>query len=1428
MPAQGRRIVPPLGAVVNGVAAAQMAVEMAQLAEEIQALMTPPLTPEKIDEIADIIANGVAAAAIGFVLGRIVKAARRKPSAVAARGDNKGRTNATGTITGDVSAAKVPGEAACEFGSCQPVIFATGVKVLAQTDFALAGPLPVEWRRFYRSSDRRPGWTGRGWSSPLAIELALTHGATLYYDERGRTVTLPELAAGERHFDPRERLTLVHHADRRWSIAFADGLLLEFAAPVAGQWRLPLLRQQDANGNAIVLHYPAYGDVGHDGIAPRPLGFTDSAGRRIDFVWQEQSQQQQPPAGLSRGPHPLLLEIRLLPRTLEGVPQPGAVLARYAYDTAGNLQDDRHPDLAAATDAAGGTSRYRYRNHLMVAYTTKEGFTHHQQWSREDAGGRVVRTWCDLPGVLDTRFAYDTDARTTDVTDALGRTVRYHYNRHHEVTAIEEAGPDGRPVRTETTMDAAGRPREVRDALGRTVRYQFDTWGNLTSVADPTGATTRFVYGSGPAHNLPVEIVDALGSTWRTAYDTHGNPVTQTDPLGFETHTAYDPRGLPVAITDALGKTRHLLWDAAGQLVGRTDCSGQTTHYEWDPLGHLAAAIDALGQTTRLLHDPLGRLLRVTQPDGAQQHYRWDADGNLCAYTDAQGATTAYRYDGLGQPVERTDAHGKTLRYDYDGVGRLVRLTNEVGAQYHFVYDSADNLVQESGFDGRTQRYAYNAAGELIAQAERIGWGDEHFAQRTGFARDAAGRLVEKRHAIRQDDGSTRETGGRTRYAYDALGRMAGCENGDAKVAFSYDPLSRLTNETQHHTTGKRYSFTHTYDPLGNRTRSELPAGRTVDWLYYGSGHLHQIRVDGEVLSDIERDRLHRETERSQGDLTSRYGFDPMGRLTEHRVSRNKADATALRDPGRMNANLPDGAQIARQYRYDPAGNLVATRDSLRGDARYQYDPLGRIRAAERMLQGASTTERFDFDPAGNILNPNTGEQAGGTGGMGGAFGREIRDNRIAVYQDLRFQYDVHGNVTERLIGWHTKQDYRYSTEHQVASVTVTRYRDKPALKEAQAAHSQIDSGVPAQEAGQSPIDVSNTDNATIQTTHYKYDPLGRRIEKRDAFGATTFAYDGDLLTWEERGSKATHYLYEPDSFVPLAKIEGEAERGQNSGGEREPSRTYYYHCDQIGAPQELTDEAGRIVWAAKYKVWGEIEHLRVRKTGTDDRPSGMNSNSQRLALADGAIQTLDMVEQPLRFQGQYADGETGLHYNRFRYYDPVVGRFIHEDPIGLIGGENLFVYGPNASSWIDVSGLARKPQANAPQHSSRTNVKSVNGQRPRNHCFAGKTMVGKDLPEHVRGKYPHGVPFNMNGFPDFSRYAMKTVNIIPGNSRGTDFSRANVEAFGKGNPYGSNSPVINGREFTWHHNEQLGKMQLVPRDIHDAVKHTGGFAVNC
>ncbi|ECG1483879.1 type IV secretion protein Rhs, partial [Salmonella enterica subsp. enterica] len=97
------------------------------------------------------------------------------------------------------------------------------------------------------------------------------------------------------------------------------------------------------------------------------------------------------------------------------------------------------------------------------------------------------------------------------------------------------------------------------------------------------------------------------------------------------------------------------------------------------------------------------------------------------------------------------------------------------------------------------------------------------------------------------------------------------------------------------------------------------------------------------------------------------------------------------------------------------------------------------------------------------------------------------------------------------------------------------------------------------------------------------------------------------------------------------------------------------------GAPLRLTDECGGLAWSQRSGPWGAWNE----QTGS--------------------------VKNPLRFQGQYFDEESGLHYNRYRYYEPESGRYISADPIGLAGGINLYAYAPNPLSWIDPSGLTCK-----------------------------------------------------------------------------------------------------------------------------------------
>ncbi|EMM4086390.1 RHS domain-containing protein, partial [Shigella flexneri] len=172
----------------------------------------------------------------------------------------------------------------------------------------------------------------------------------------------------------------------------------------------------------------------------------------------------------------------------------------------------------------------------------------------------------------------------------------------------------------------------------------------------------------------------------------------------------------------------------------------------------------------------------------------------------------------------------------------------------------------------------------------------------------------------------------------------------------------------------------------------------------------------------------------------------------------------------------------------------------------------------------------------------------------------------------------------------------------------------------------------------------------------YRYDAFGRRYRKQDEeTGKTTlFFWQDDRLVTEcdEKDAQfdprkvnnayvkatdfdCTTYLYEPGSFRPLAQFKG---RGRN-GPE------YWYINDHLGTPQELVDGKGNIVWSGLYRSYGEI------------------------AVQGGA------VWQPLRFQGQYADEESGLHYNRYRYYNPLAGRYISQDPISIRGGLNTYSY---------------------------------------------------------------------------------------------------------------------------------------------------------
>ena len=181
------------------------------------------------------------------------------------------------------------------------------------------------------------------------------------------------------------------------------------------------------------------------------------------------------------------------------------------------------------------------------------------------------------------------------------------------------------------------------------------------------------------------------------------------------------------------------------------------------------------------------------------------------------------------------------------------------------------------------------------------------------------------------------------------------------------------------------------------------------------------------------------------------------------------------------------------------------------------------------------------------------------------------------------------------------------------------------------------------------------------------YDALGRRtckaVRLHDKTVATRFLWQGYRLLQEQKqnGARQT-YLYDPnDIWSPLARLD------QPVAGTA--ADILWFNTDLNGAPLEVTDEEGHLRWAGHYGTFGEVKYQSTRSF--DVR------------------QDRSLIQQPLRYAGQYADKETGLHYNLFRHYDPGVGRFTVQDPIGLAGGINLYQYAPNPLNWIDPWGLS-------------------------------------------------------------------------------------------------------------------------------------------
>ncbi|EJO5596012.1 RHS repeat protein [Shigella flexneri] len=493
------------------------------------------------------------------------------------------------------------------------------------------------------------------------------------------------------------------------------------------------------------------------------------------------------------------------------------------------------------------------------------------------------------------------------------------------------------------------------------------------------------------------------------------------------------------------------------------------------------------------------------------------------------------------------------------------------------------------------------------------------------------------------------------------------------------------------------------YDENHCMTLHRQPGGEGYyyQWGWYEGPDDAAWRVTGHHTDSGEQYRLAWDLAQRRLCVTDGLGrtryhqWDAQNQVTAYQDEAGQVTTFRWSDEERLLLGMTDPQGGKWRYVYDLQGHITET-----------HDPLGRVEQAQ--WHPVWHQPETEVDAAGNLLGRRAGERATAENSV-------VPFNRLMSYRGVHYRYDEFGRAVEKE-GRSGTQSYRYDAEHRMVEVTTAR-----------------------------------------GTYRYVYDALGRRTEKQHIspdgkpYNRTKFLWDGMRLAQESRpeGTGSLYIYRDQGSYEPLARVD--------KAGKEGPNRILYFHTDVNGAPEEMTDSDGKIVWETGYQVWGNT--IQEKDHGG--------------------------VEQNLRYQGQYLDRETGLHYNLHRYYDPDVGRFMVTDPIGLRGGLNLYSYAPNPLKYADPLGLTpcavSNQKANRLLDSSETKV-TVRSRSDAEQLFMDrylghnyKNMTGesgpstKNLMEYLTGNKTKAGSYHWDDIkdPSVTKPSYRVSGHGPGNPDG-------------------------------------------------------------
>jgi RHS repeat-associated protein len=924
--------------------------------------------------------------------------------------------------------------------------------------------------------------------------------------------------------------------------------------------------------------------------------------------------------------------------------------------------------LVEAIDSVGRVLRFRSAGSGRIGSIEVRNAAAQARWIAfatyryDDRGDLVCVTDADGVSVY---FGYDEDHLLTSVRYADGVHVHFVYDAQRRCveTWADHADPSRLALAANVPDVLADGKTRAKGILHTKLEYFTDGY---TEVIDSVRVRRVFgnEFGSADKHDDGGRVV-----TWD--YDDYGNPVRHTDALGATTIWKRDERGRILARTDAVGRTHTFVRDGRGEIVEVTGPDGTSTQIQRNAAGNVEAVTDPIGRTVRFVRAPNGLLTDKILATGARWQYRYDAHANLVELIDPNGGSTRWEHDELGRTTAYTNVDGRTWRFHYTDLGRLLAEVAPNGGSYRRSYEPRGRCCQIVDPDGRSYRVEWGHLSRVTAIIEPDGR-----TQRVLFNRE--GWTTELRNA--RGDAQT--------YELDTAGYVV--------AEHTFDGRTRVFER----------------DAMGRTLRFDAGNGEWAEMVYDATGALVSREYDDGAKEVFEHDSFGRLARVASDAVEITYERDAAGQIVRERVAM-------------------DGRTFTIDRRYDGAGELLGRRSSLGHEAELRRDPLGNPleslldgsvvrhardglgRERRRLLPAAGEID-FDYDSIGNLVHYAARRPSAAAGTAPGpnepvwvgqapvqppsierTFEFSLRPNKRTRMTDLRLgvedhQFDAAGRLVGRVVPkTGTREEWGYDEDDNVFEANQGLRTYGPGDRLLRHGNTEL-----SWDGAGRLIERRETTDSGVLVTRYEwgtkgdlraviepggrrvefdYDPFMRRVAKRvlepgedgkpALVSKVAFLWDRDNLLHEIREKAAAAgdpvveertYAFADQELVPLAQRDV-----VRKGESVEPGDWYHYVVGPTGETDFLVASDGREAWGRTHDLWGKTE-----------------------------TESPTLARTPLRFRGQYEDEETRLAYNRHRYYDPSLGRYISADPIDVRGGFNVYGYGTDPSDLADVFGL--------------------------------------------------------------------------------------------------------------------------------------------